>query len=795
MTAETTTPAAAATLDLAIEGMTCAACQASVQRALQREPGVLDASVHLMLGRADVSFDPARTDAARLVDVVRKVGYDASVATATTRGADEADEARADHDFRSLRLKAVVSGAAAIVAMVISIPLMGHAPHAGGHAGPAADPFLAWAMALMAAPTRAVLPWLFDVDANLLRWVLLALTLAIMAWAGRAFYVRAWASVRHRRADMNTLIAIGTGAAFAFSAVATVTPAVFARNGLAPDVYFEAVIAILALVLAGRALEARARRQTSAALRALVSLQPPMAHLVAPDGERDVPVADLHPGQVVAVRPGERLPVDGEVVWGATSVDESMLTGEPLPVRKSSGDRVVGGTLNTTGSIHVRGTLLGHRSTLSRIVELMRAAQRSRAPIQDLVDRVSAVFVPVVVAIALIAGLVWTIVGGEGSGVRAVAAAVAVLIIACPCAMGLAVPTAVMVATGRGAEEGLLIKGGEALQRAGGVTSVVLDKTGTVTEGHPTVTDVTALPGLDGPRLLLLAASVERHSEHPIAEAIVRFAASSGLLLEAASGFESRTGRGASAMVSGSMVDVGSARLLEEQGIDVSPALGEAGRLASLGRTVVFVAVAGRAAGLIGVSDPVRATSAAAVAQLKALGLDVVLLTGDNRTTADAVAREAGISTVIAGVPPEGKVREIERLQAGGARVAMVGDGINDAPALARADVGIAMGTGADVAIEAADVTLLRPDLGRVAAAIALSRRTATIIRQNLFWAFIYNIVGIPIAAGVLYPVAGVLLSPVLASAAMATSSVSVLANSLRLRRVSLGAPAFEASS
>jgi Cu+-exporting ATPase len=783
-----TEPAAAivatATVDLAIEGMTCAACQASIQKALQRTPGVVDASVHLMLGRADVAYDPARVDPGRLVGVVRDAGYEASVASDGVDRIEAPDEAAASREFADLRLRALVSGAAALVAMVASVPLMTAGAHGASHT--TADPFLQWAMGLMTRPTRWLLPELFRIDPDVLRWSLLVLTLAVMVWAGGRFYVRAWSALRHRRADMNTLIAVGTGAAFGFSALATVAPGLFERHGLPADVYFEAVVAILALVLAGRTLEARARHRTSAALRALVSLQPPLARLVEADGERDVPVSSLHPGQVVSVRPGDRIPVDGEVVRGGTSVDESMLTGESIPVRKGLGDRVVGGTLNTTGAVLVRATMLGHRSTLARIVELMRSAQRSRAPVQDLVDRVSAVFVPVVVGIAILTWIVWMVAGGEGSAVRGMAAAVAVLIIACPCALGLAVPTAVMVATGRGADAGLLVKGGRALQRAGEVTTIVLDKTGTVTRGRPTVTDVVALPGWSSAEIVGRAASVERHSEHPLADAIVRFSAAGGLVLDEASSFESLTGRGAAGIVAGQFVLVGSGRLLEERGVDVAPLAADAERLARQARTVVLVAIGGRVAGVLAVADPVRPSSIAGVARLKELGLSVVLLTGDNQATAEAVARAAGIDEVVAGVTPEGKVHAVRQMQEKGATVAMVGDGINDAPALAAADVGIAMGTGTDVAIETADVTLMRPEIGRVATAVRLSRQTVIIIRENLFWAFVYNVIGIPIAAGVLYPVSGILLSPVLASAAMAFSSVSVLANSLRLQRMRL---------
>jgi Cu+-exporting ATPase len=473
------------------------------------------------------------------------------------------------------------------------------------------------------------------------------------------------------------------------------------------------------------------------------------------------------------------------VLSGASAVDESMLTGESMPVEKGPGDRVIGGTINRTGAFRYRATTLGADSLLARIVQLMREAQGSRAPIQRLADRISAVFVPVVLQIAIVTFVVWFVAADQAPAVRAFAAAVAVLIIACPCAMGLAVPTAVMVATGRGAELGVLIKGGEALQRAGDVTHVVLDKTGTVTEGRPTVTDVIVAPG--APRsveeLLRLAASLEASSEHPLADAIVRHAKDLKLALSPAESFQSVTGRGAVAVVDGAALAIGNEALLADYAVSVDPLRAEAERLASEGRTPVYVAADGALAGLLAVADPIKPTSREAIARLKRMGLQVVLLTGDNRRTAEAMAREAGVDRVVAGVLPDGKVEEIRRLQKEGAVVAMVGDGINDAPALAQADVGIAVGSGTDIAIEASDVTLMRGDLTAVADAVALSRRTLRIMKQNLFWAFVYNVVGIPVAAGVLYPVFGLLLSPILASAAMAFSSVSVVTNSLRLRR------------
>ena len=502
-----------------------------------------------------------------------------------------------------------------------------------------------------------------------------------------------------------------------------------------------------------------------------------------------IPVSELVVGDLFVVRPGEKIATDGVVVEGDSAVDQSMLTGESMPVEKQPGDRVIGGTINRTGAFRYRATNLGADSVLAQIVRLMRDAQSSRAPIQKLADRISGIFVPVVIGLAVVTFLVWFLAADTAPAVRAFAAAVAVLIIACPCAMGLAVPTAVMVATGRGAELGILIKGGEALQRAGDVTTVVLDKTGTVTEGIPDVTDVLSAPG--APRgadeLLRLVASLESSSEHPLADALVRKARNRGIALAPVEGFQSITGLGAVGIVEGSFVAVGNEKLMHEYAADVAPLQADAERLAGEGKTPVYAAVDGALAGLLAVADPLKPSSLEAIARLRRMGLDVVLLTGDNRRTAAAVARQAGIGRVVAEVLPDGKVAEVQRLQKAGAVVAMVGDGVNDAPALAQADLGIAIGTGTDIAVEASDVTLMRGDPRGVATAIALSRRTMRTMKENLFWAFVYNVIGIPVAAGVLYPVFGVQLSPILASAAMALSSVSVVTNSLRLRRARLG--------
>jgi Cu+-exporting ATPase len=737
------------TLDLDVTGMTCAACQANVQRALQRQPGVADASVNLITGEARVVFDPALIQPRQLVEAIETVGYGAEIPS-QERSAIAAQEQRdreQETEFRALVKQAVVTGAIGVVMMLV-MPLAS-ASHAAAN------------------------------------WAQLVATAAVMLTTGRAFYERGFRALLHRAPDMNSLVAVGTGAAFVYSLIATAVPTFFARGGLEPDVYFEAVVIIIALVLAGRAMEARARRQTAAALRQLVALRPTVARLVEGTNEREVPIEQVRSGAVLRVRPGERIPVDGEVIEGAGAVDESMLTGESMPVPKAPGDRVIGATMNTTGALTVRATAVGPNSVLSQIVRLMRNAQASRAPIQELADRVSAVFVPTVMAISAFTFVVWFISADTAPLVRAFAAAVSVLIIACPCAMGLAVPTAVMVATGRGASLGVLIKGGEALQRAGDVTTVVLDKTGTLTEGTPAVVDIWTARG-DEAETLAAAAAVEALSEHPLAGAIVRAARERGLSWPAATGFTSQPGRGAAARVGPRTVMVGNAAMLRHLGLDLERGLAAVERFATDGRTSVFVAIDGELRAVLALADPLRPSSQAAVQALEDLGLEVVMLTGDTRAVAEAIAREAGISTVVAEVLPEGKVAEITRLQRAGRVVAMVGDGVNDAPALAQADVGIAVSSGSDIAVDAADVALMRGDLRAVVTAMRLSRRTMKTMKQNLFWAFVYNVIGIPVAAGALYPSFGLMLTPVVASAAMAFSSVSVVANSLRLRRAAL---------
>jgi Cu+-exporting ATPase len=690
------------TVNIHVGGMSCAACQAHVRRALEQTPGVSEAQVNLMTAEARVAFDPKETRPEALVEAIRETGYDAQV-----EKSGEDREAEQTADARDLAIKALVSLTLGAIAMVLSMFAM-------------RDPAL--------------------------RYLLLAIAVFVMAWAGRRVYVGAWSAARHGSADMNTLVALGTLAALLYSVAATFAPAFFEVSG----VYYESAVWILAFVISGRYLEARAKRQTTSALRELTKLQPATARVSKDGRETDVPVASVARGDLIVVRPGEKIPVDGQIADGSSYVSEAMITGEPAPVEKRAGDAVIGGTVNTTGSFRYRATSLGEASMLARIVNLMRQAQASRAPTERLADRISGVFVPVVVGLALATFAGWMLAGAGAT--KAGATAISVLIIACPCAMGLAVPTAVMVASGRAAKMGLLIKGGETLEKLRRIDTIVLDKTGTVTEGRPRVVDA----HIDDDALRL-AAGAERRSEHPLAASVLEFARVRGIEVPDAMDFRAIAGRGVEATVDGRKVMVGSPAMFEQEG----------GGL--------LVSVDGKMAGSLRVADALRVGVKEAVGEFRRLGLDCVLLTGDRRETAEQVAREAGIERVVAGVLPDGKVAEIRRIQSEGRVVAMVGDGINDAPALAQADVGFAMGSGTDIAIEAGDVTLLRADLGGVADAIKLSRAAWRVMRQNLFWAFGYNVVAIPAAA------LG-LLNPVIASAAMAASSLTVVFNSLRLR-------------
>jgi P-type Cu+ transporter len=783
---------------IAVTGMTCAACQSFLQRELANQAGVKDATVSLMLHNATVTFDPGATSISALVEAIRGTGYGADVPLEHQSVLDEQEE----HDetqlreYRQLRQKAVVSLIAGSAAMLLSMPLT--TINSGTGMERMKDPLMNWTMRVVDPLFRSVLPWMYDLNADMIRWFLFILATFILSWAGRRFYVKAWSALRHKTADMNTLVALGTGTAYLYSAASTIAPGFFVARGVAPDVYFEATILIIGLVLVGNTLESRAKGQTASALRKLVQLQPRTATVLRDGIESSVPLESIRNGDHVVVRPGERIPTDGEVISGRSSVDESMLTGESLPVKKTTRDKVMGGTLNQRGSLQYRATSLGADSMLSQIVRLLREAQGSRAPIQRIADRISTVFVPTVLGIAIVTFAAWRVLAPHSGVMQAFVVAVTVLVIACPCAMGLAVPTAVMVATGRGANYGILIKGGEALQRLEKIDTVVLDKTGTITAGRPQVTDflirsndsnvaISQNTNVAEDHVLRVTAALERASEHPLAEAVVQYAVERGLNLPQAHDFESFPGLGVAGVVDGEIILIGNSALLKKRGVTTEPLKATAEQMSEKGKTPLWVAIDNELVAILAVADRIKPSSIEAIRKMHDDGLRVVMLTGDNEHTAHVIAQQVNVDEVIAGVLPAGKVEAIRRLQAEHRVVAMVGDGVNDAPALAQADVGLTMASGADIAMDAGDVTLMRSDLNGVAAALTLSRRAMRVMRQNLFWAFVYNVIGIPVAAGVLYPAFGVMLSPVIASAAMALSSFSVVTNSLRLRRLQLG--------
>jgi Cu+-exporting ATPase len=744
-----------------VMGMTCASCVGRVEQALKKVPGVLEASVNLTNEKATVEYFASEVELRDLEKAVEDAGY------GVVREESSTEDTR-EREYDKLRADFLLAAGLTALILVGSLPMM--------------------------------FGFMLPVPLRWLNIGLLLLATPVQFWAGWRFYRGAWGALKHGQANMNTLVVMGTTAAYLYSVVATLAPGLFAAGRA--DVYFDTSALIISLILLGRLLEARAKGRTNEAIKKLAGLQAKIARVLRDGEEVDVPVEDVDVGEVVVVRPGEKVPVDGRVISGESAVDESMITGESIPVTKRAGDEIIGATMNTSGSFRFTATKVGEETALHQIMRMVEEAQGSKAPIQRLADRISAVFVPAVIGVAAVTFLIWFLFGPEPALTFALLNTVAVLIIACPCAMGLATPTSIMVGTGKGAESGILIKGGEALEGAHKLETVVLDKTGTLTRGLPALTDLVVGAGIDEVELLRFVASAERASEHPLGEAIVRGAKKRGLSLGEAEGFEAVSGGGVRARVEGREVLVGSHRFLSESGVSEDGLLPKGEELAREGKTPVFVAVDGEPAGLVGVADVVREESWEAIERLHSLGLEVAMLTGDNRRTAEAIARQLGVDRVVAEVRPEDKANEIRGLQAEGKKVGMVGDGINDAPALAQADVGIAIGTGTDVAMEAADLTLISGDVRGVARAINLSKATVRNIKQNLFWAFAYNVALIPVAAGVLYPlfsdgsVPEILrpvlgeygfLNPVLAAAAMALSSVTVVSNALRLCGVKLG--------
>jgi P-type Cu+ transporter len=741
--------------NLKLRGMSCASCANNIEEAIRSVPGVEACSVNFGAEQATVQYNPQQTNLEDIQQAIEEAGYsgyplqEQEMMNAQTDAEQEARQA----ESRKLKRRLILGGVITTILVIGGLPMM-----TGVH--------MPWIPAWLHHPLLQ-----------------LVLTAPIQFWSGESFYQGAWKAFKRHTATMDTLVALGTSAAFFYSLFPTFFPGFFLNQGLSPDVYYEISAVVITLILLGRLLENRAKGQTSEAIRKLMGLQAKTARVIRNGQEIDLPIAEVIEGDVILVRPGEKIPVDGEIVEGSSTIDEAMVTGESLPVKKQPGDEVIGATINKTGSFKFRATRVGRDTFLAQIVKLVQQAQGSKAPIQKLADQVTGWFVPVVIAIAIATFILWYNIMGNVT--MALITTVGVLIIACPCALGLATPTSIMVGTGKGAENGILIKGAESLEMGHKLQTIVLDKTGTITQGKPTVTDFVTVRGTANGNelnLLRLAASVERNSEHPLAEAVVNYAQSQGVELRDAQEFEAIAGSGVQGYVSNQWVQIGTHRWMRELGIDTGALQEDWDRLEYLGKTAIWIAVNNKIQGIMGIADAVKPSSVNAIRTLQKMGLEVVMLTGDNRRTAEVIAREVGIKRVFAEVRPDQKAETIEQIQLEGKIVAMVGDGINDAPALAQADVGIAIGTGTDVAIAASDITLISGDLHGIVTAIQLSHATIRNIRQNLFFAFIYNVAGIPIAAGILFPFFGWLLSPIIAGAAMAFSSVSVVTNALRLR-------------
>ncbi|CAG1066247.1 H+-transporting ATPase [uncultured bacterium] len=733
---------------ISVRGMSCATCVQKVTKALMGVDGVVSASVNFAAERADVNYLPTIATLDGLMSAIREAGYEPLP--------QAAEEDLLERDARIKRQEVSKLKAKFIFAAVVSVPVMiGTMAH--------------------------FLPWVPDFLAS--NFFLLLLATPVQFWSGWQFYKGAWAGLRHFSADMNTLIAVGTSSAYFYSAAVTFFPGFFASSVAGHGVYFDTATVIIALILLGRLLELRARGQTGEAIKKLIGLKAKTARVMRQGAEVDIPAADVLAGEIIVVRPGEKIPVDGVVTEGFSTIDESMISGESLPVEKKAGDEVIGATMNRTGTFRFRATRVGRETTLSQIVKMVEQAQGSKPPIARMVDVIAGYFVPAVIVAAVLTFIVWYVFGPEPALTFALLNFIAVLIIACPCAMGLATPTSIMVGTGKGAENGILIRGGESLETAHKLDTIVLDKTGTLTKGQPSVKGIAPLAGASAEEMIFFAASAEKGSEHPLGEAVVRRAVELGVKPADPSGFEALPGRGIRAEIEGREVLLGNELLMKERGIDVGGARGQAESFSDEGMTPVFLSVGGSLKGTIAIADTLKENSKEAIEAFRRLKLEVVIITGDNRRTAKAVAGELGVKRVLAEVLPQDKANEVRKLQEEGRKVAMVGDGINDAPALAQADVGIAIGTGTDVAMEASDITLIGGDLRSIVTAIALSRATIRNIKQNLFWAFIYNILLIPVAAGALYPAFGMLLDPMFAAAAMGLSSVSVVGNALRLKR------------
>jgi Cu+-exporting ATPase len=737
---------------LPVRGMSCASCVEKVQKALSSVPGVTRADVNFATEKATVEYVLGEATVKDMARTVKEAGYEV---LEVEEGEDVVERERAarEAELRQLKRKFFTG-----VSLIIPLFLLVFWDKIG----------LSHILA-------------FSSQVNFLMQFIIQTP--IQFWVGWQFYRGAWAAVKHKTSDMNTLIAVGTSAAYLYSVIATFFPAFFAAQGLAAHVYFDTAGAIVVLILLGRLLEARAKGQTSEAIKKLIGLQPKQATVVRDGREMAIPVGDVQIGDTIIVRPGEKIPVDGAVLEGHSAVDESMVTGESIPVEKGEGDEVIGATINKTGSFKFKATKVGKETMLAQIIRMVEEAQGSKPPIARMADIIASYFVPAVIGIAIVTFIIWYVFGPEPTLTYAVLNFVAVMIIACPCALGLATPTSIMVGTGKGAENGVLIRGGEALETAHKLNAIVLDKTGTITRGEPSVTDIVKANGVKEKDILRLAASAERGSEHPLGEAILQRAKADGVSLQDPTDFTAIPGHGIEAAIGGQKILMGNIKLMKERTIPLDGMEAKAEALSREGKTPMFVAVDGRAAGIIAVADTLKEDSKAALDALHQLDLEVIMLTGDNKRTANAIAKQIGVDRVLAEVLPEVKANEIKRLQAEGKRVGMVGDGINDAPALAQADVGIAIGTGTDVAMESADITLISGDLKGVVTAIALSKATIRNIKQNLFWAFAYNTILIPVAAGVLFPFFGILLSPIFAAAAMGLSSVTVVSNALRLRR------------